>query len=120
MNQTQFMHFRPTNVHWNCRGGLTIAIYPLDQEDSVASETPVAGKIAITFAECSKRDVFDRKLGRTIAAGRMRAFLDGRAFDRQTGHQTMIVEVPEILDDSKFKSAAALALSQAGLIDHLE
>ena len=65
MNQVQFMHFRPDNNE--SRGGATVAILPADNN-----------KALIAVAYCGPNDVFNKKVGRDISAGRIRAFLEGR------------------------------------------
>jgi len=58
-----FMHYRPVNSNGlvsDPRGGATVAI-------SIVAGT--SAKVAIAW--CSPVDVFDRRLGRTIASGRL-------------------------------------------------
>lgn len=61
-NPYQYLH----NRHYGAdgrplgKGGWTVAYEYID------------GNIRYAFAECSKEDNFDRRLGRTIAAGRLK------------------------------------------------
>ena len=64
------MHFRSFSV-WSeveSRGGATVAIIPDDQNKTAT----------ISIARCNPHDVFCKKTGREIAAGRIRAALEGR------------------------------------------
>lgn len=69
MDTTQFMHYRPTH---NGRtsgaveslGGVTAAIQVVSEKKAV-----------VGLAYCSPEDNFHKKLGRTIALGRIRSYL---------------------------------------------
>jgi len=65
MNKIQYMHFRQKDRA--TYGGATLAIMPLDKN-----------KVVVAIAHCNPKDLFNKKMGRTIAAGRLQAFLDGR------------------------------------------
>jgi hypothetical protein len=72
--QTQFMHYRKFNMtqsngfsEVNSRGGATVAVYPAENNT-----------VLISVARCNPNDVFNKKVGRTIAEGRIRAYLEGR------------------------------------------
>lgn len=70
MSQVQFMHYRKftqNGVVDSC-GGATVAILPV----TGTNEAMVA------VARCNPSDLFDRKVGRTIAEGRIHAYLQGR------------------------------------------
>lgn len=75
MNNIQFMHYRAfnENMGWgdsdeiSSRGGATVAILPADNN-----------KVLVSIARCNPGDVFNKKVGRTIAAGRLQAYLNGR------------------------------------------
>lgn len=60
---TTFMHYRKFDRmgQISAKGGLTLAI---EQEGST---------LKVALAECGRKDLFNRKLGRTIAEGRLRA-----------------------------------------------
>ena len=64
----QFMHYRSA-LAGGTRGGATVAILP-NYKDNTAM---------ISIARCNIADVFCKKTGRTIAAGRIYAALNGRA-----------------------------------------
>ena len=61
-NQTYFMHYRRRNRAGDVlpQGGATLAIRPVGED-----------RIVVGMALCSQRDVFNKKLGRTIAEGRL-------------------------------------------------
>ena len=65
MNKIQYMHFRQKDRA--TYGGATLAIMPLDKN-----------KVVVAIAHCNPKELFNKKMGRTIAAGRLQAFLDGR------------------------------------------
>ena len=67
-SEVQFMHYRSADV---TRGGATVAIFP--QPDT---KTALIG-----IARCGPKDVFNKKVGRSIAAGRIKAFLSGSPSD---------------------------------------
>jgi len=102
MNKVQFMHFRPTSGFNKCRGGATVAIMPIEPPTSTAGNT--AGKLLVSMAKCNAADVFNKKIGREIAAGRLRAFLDGR---ESAQYKVWMVDVPDIMDDGNFKRVVA-------------
>lgn len=89
MSQVQFMHYRP--VSGDSRGGATVAILPLEHEP----------KALITLARCGPNDVFNKKLGRDIAAGRLAAFLKGRV------SATSKIREVDITDPLKLKKAVS-------------
>lgn len=64
---TYFMHYR-TCQNGNLvqpNGGATLAIRQVGDD-----------KLVVSIARCRKTDVFNKKLGRTIAEGRLNAFLN--------------------------------------------
>ena len=65
MTKLQYMHYRPATT--DSRGGATVAILPIYDN-----------KVLISISRCGPSDMFNRKIGRSIAAGRLRAFMDGR------------------------------------------
>ena len=77
MDKLQFMHYRAfttdTDGGWgetdeiSSRGGATVAIMQADNN-----------KVLVSIARCNPSDVFNKKVGRTIAAGRLQAYLNGR------------------------------------------
>lgn len=69
MAKFEFMHFRSKDV---TRGGATIAILP-----QATSKTAL-----IAISRCGPNDVFNKKIGRSIASGRINAFLTGRPTDQ--------------------------------------
>lgn len=99
--EAQIMHFRKRNG--DPRGGLTIAI-DFSYEDRA---------IYVAEAKCSKNDMFSRKLGRNIATGRLKAWLDGRS---NIGIERHIIERIEFAqnvdpDPRLFKEMAVNALA---------
>jgi hypothetical protein len=60
------MHYRPKMRNLN--GGATIAIMPV--------EGTVHALVALS--RCGPQDIFNKKIGRNISAGRIRAYLEGR------------------------------------------
>lgn len=77
-NQTYFMHYRSGQGNENL-GGATVAI-------RVVAEN----KVAVAVARCSKKDHFDKKMGRTIAEGRLNAMLNSDVIPEQN-----FVVIPE-------------------------
>lgn len=75
---TYFLHYRnmPNGVI-DPRGGVTVAIRRMN--DRV---------LAVAKSRCGKKDVFNRKLGRQIAEGRLNHFLN--ATDGEFPHVAMI------------------------------
>jgi len=69
MNKLEFMHYRyfNTELEKSSRGGATIAILPADNN-----------KVLVSVARCNTTDVFNKKVGRSIASGRLIAYLNGR------------------------------------------
>ena len=68
MSQTYFLHYRhrvdtTEGDTISCRGGATMAI-----------RIAPFNKLVVGVAQCSFSDVFDRKMGRVIAEGRLNAF----------------------------------------------
>lgn len=94
MNKVEFMHYRKfdndlyNGVSVSSRGGATIAILPGDN-----------GLAMIAVARCNPTDVFNKKVGRAIAGGRLQAFVNGRA--SLEGH----VQTIEIVDMLKLKES---------------
>jgi hypothetical protein len=84
-----FMHYRSVNNDdsINPRGGATIAIHPLNPERAV-----------ISIALCTTSDVYNKKLGRNIATGRINAFLSGREVS-----ENLVFEIP-VVNDIQLKS----------------
>ncbi len=66
MSQIEYMHFRPKQRNLN--GGATIAIMPV--------EGTIHALVALS--RCGPQDIFNKKIGRSISAGRIRAYLEGR------------------------------------------
>lgn len=69
MDNTLFMHYRSyddTQALKPC-GGVTVAIRP--RQD---------GSIVLAMAKCNDKDVFNKKMGRSIASGRLLAYESGR------------------------------------------
>ncbi len=64
--KVQFMHFRPASKN-DSRGGATVAICPTE-----------GNKVLVSVALCGSNDVFNKKRGRDISSGRIRAALEGR------------------------------------------
>ena len=62
----QYMHYRSAN---GSRGGATVAILP----DS-ATKTAL-----FAISRCGPNDNFNKKIGRTVASGRINAFIKGRS-----------------------------------------
>jgi hypothetical protein len=60
----EFMHYRTRDrkAQINARGGMTLA-FEMDSN----------GDTIVAFAHCGRKDVFSRKMGRTIAEGRLHA-----------------------------------------------
>lgn len=61
---TYYMHYRRRDTYGEPlpKGGATLAIRPLQGD-----------QIAVSMALCSERDLFNKKLGRSIATGRLNA-----------------------------------------------
>ena len=59
----QYMHYRGQDV----RGGATVAIMPIANN-----------RVYLSVARCGPQDVFNKKVGRDIATGRLRAYIAGR------------------------------------------
>lgn len=66
MSRVQFMHFRSTSQS-KTRGGATVAIVP-----------STANTVLISVARCGPNDVFNKKIGRDVSFGRIKAYLNGR------------------------------------------
>ena len=88
------MHFRAAGK--DSRGGATVAILTNDAEKTAT----------ISIARCNPTDVFCKKTGREIAAGRIRAALSGRS--------TTIgkVQTISIADPAHVKSSVAAVLAE--------
>lgn len=82
MNNVEFMHYRSAN---GSKGGATVAIYP-----QAATMTAL-----ISIARCGPADIFNKKIGRDVARGRIAAYLGGR--ESSTKHVEQIL-VPEGMD----------------------
>lgn len=70
MSSVQFMHYRKfksSSVVDSC-GGATVAILPVTGTNQAM----------IAVARCNPTDLFNRKVGRAIAEGRLHAYLKGR------------------------------------------
>ena len=83
-NGIYFMHYRNINgATVEPRGGVTFAIRPTG-----------GNVLEVGVARCSRRDVFDRKLGRNIAEGRLNAYTEGRhgSDESQGKFYTIVVE----------------------------
>lgn len=68
MNKLSFMHYRNHRAYTDeidCRGGATVAIMEQENKDAVL----------VSIARCHDNDVFDRKMGRVIASGRIQAYV---------------------------------------------
>jgi len=99
--EPQIMHFRKRNG--DQRGGLTVAIDYNHEERA----------IYVAEAKCSRNDMFNRKLGRTIATGRLQAFFDGRSNIPLDRHILARIEIGkgEVVDPRKYKEMTVRALS---------
>lgn len=82
----QYMHYRSAN---GTRGGATVAILPNDADQTAT----------ISIARCNPNDVFCKKTGREIAAGRIRAAQAGRE-SLESKVRVITIETPEKLKDS--------------------
>lgn len=91
MDNIEFMHYRSAN---GTRGGATVAIYP-----QAATMTAL-----ISVARCGPADIFNKKIGRDVAKGRIAAYLKGR--ESSVKHVDQIV-VPEGMD---LKAAVDIAV----------
>lgn len=80
------------------RGGVTFAIR--EAGDNI---------LHVGVSRCSKRDVFDRKLGRQIAEGRLKAYTDGRDSDAQGKFYTVLIDG---IDDKNVKEVIHTAFGQ--------
>jgi hypothetical protein len=94
---TEYMHYRSTLTSFSIgqSRGATLAITPKD-----------AKTVLVSIALCGPNDIFSKKMGRTIAAGRLEAFKKGR-----DAVSKYIVEV-EVDDMSEMKNRVAAALEQ--------
>lgn len=91
----EFMHFRDDSG--DVRGGCTVAI----------SHDPSNQVAIFSLAYCNRTDVFNKKIGRSIASGRLAAFMNGR--------QSMIDRVHVIQDvpsDQGIKTLVATELAE--------
>ena len=93
MTKTAFMHYRNFNTYGlpDCKGGATVAIQPAADN-----------KVIVSIARCNQKDVFNKKMGRTIALCRMRSYLAGKeiptVFEVEVAEgQTMKSAVNEVL-----------------------
>ena len=70
-----FMHYRNHNTDGSIasNGGMTVAIM-VDPDDR---QTALVG-----ISRCKDNEVFNKKIGRDVALGRMRAWSEGRSNDR--------------------------------------
>jgi len=68
VNQTnfQYMHYRSAN---GTKGGATVAILP-----DATTKTAL-----FAISRCGPQDIFNKKIGRAVASGRINAFVKGRA-----------------------------------------
>lgn len=78
------MHYRKytRNGQLSAKGGLTLAIRHVDNE------------LIVAMAECGRNDLFNRKMGRTIAEGRLAHALDETVFDNNFGKNVFRLELP--------------------------
>lgn len=68
-NSTQFMHYRAWQDDGiSPLGGATVAIQPI----------PNSERVLISAAYCSFDENFNKKIGRDVAAGRIKSHIDGR------------------------------------------
>lgn len=81
MQKFEYMHYRTAD---KTRGGATVAIYPQDTTKTAL----------IAIARCGPHDVFNKKIGRAIASGRISAFLAGRPSEHV---EQIVVENPDDL-----------------------
>lgn len=82
MSQVEYMHYRP--VTRNAPGGATVAILPTERNS-----------VLVTVARCGPEDIFNKKVGRDVAAGRIRAYMEGRpTMDKYVFE----VKVPDMLE----------------------
>ena len=90
-----FMHYRrPGNGDYSTHGGATVAIQPISEEKAIVS-----------IARCSDLDVFNKKIGRTVAAGRLTAYTAGKEFGPH------IIREVAIDDEQGIKNAVGNALA---------
>jgi hypothetical protein len=82
MNQIEYMHYRP--MVKNANGGATVAILPTENNTAIVS-----------VARCGPLDLFNKKIGRAVAAGRIQAYLAGR---RNMENYVFTVDVPNMLE----------------------
>lgn len=91
------MHYRYFNMdmEMSSRGGATIAILPADNN-----------KVLVSIARCNTTDVFNKKVGRAIASGRLIAYLNGR--------DSIANKVREVVinDPLRVKESVATALQE--------
>ena len=80
--------------------GATVAIAPTGDNT-----------VAITVAYCGQNDIFNKKLGRTIAEGRMKTFLHGT---RCLSFPVKVITVAD-MDSMKDDVAAAIAVDMAAV-----
>jgi len=73
MKSVQFIHYRQYSSERDdvcSRGGATVAIRDDDNNKN---------QVLVSIARCNPHDVFNKKIGRNIAAGRIDAYLGGRS-----------------------------------------
>ena len=108
MNKIQYMHYRKYNDDiWNTissLGGATVAILPIEENNTAI----------IAIARCSSTEVFNKKIGRDISAGRIRAYLNGR--NELAGTTLKIITVTDFL---KLKEIVAHEVQDEMLLHHL-
>lgn len=112
MSKTQFMHYRAT------ASALALLATPRKHNDApvyrgaTVAITPTSDTtVAITVAYCGQNDIFNKKLGRTIAEGRMKTFLSGK---RNLKVPVQIIEVSN-MDSMKDEVASVLAAGMAAV-----
>lgn len=97
MEQFEFMHYRSADK----TKGATVAILPLDHNKTAL----------ITVSRCGPYDNFNKKIGRSVASGRIIAYMNGRSSMDEYVHTIDIPDgvelkkaVAEVLEDEMAES----------------
>jgi hypothetical protein len=95
MPQIEYMHYRPKQRNLN--GGATVAIMPVDGTVHAL----------VALSQCGPLDTFNKKIGRNVSAGRLRAYLEGR----ESASINRYVKTITISDPLYLKKSVAEALA---------
>jgi hypothetical protein len=104
--KTQYMHYRATSA------ALAVLSTPRNHNDApmyrgatIAIAPTNENTVAVTVAFCGQKDIFSKKLGRTIAEGRMQAYLTG------SRKLKTLVRLVTVTDMNNLKDEVAVAIA---------